>query len=318
MSLPAGLVEAIRVAATMRFAPWVFGLCVASERAIPHPRHFEEARNGWAALPLQHKDGLEFRLIGVRERWDACRHAEIATFGCAPDGSTASYPLFPALERIVALGGPHAAAAGLLVGFVATVMALWGIHRIVDRDFGAAVARRPTLLLAVFPTGFFLRAPFSEATFLALSVWAIERARHRGGWPRAAVLATLAGLARPVAVFLALPLAWLAYRDTVRLPGAQTRPKDEVEHLGPREGLARPRVGGRTASGPCSPRSPRPRARSSTSCTPRGSSAAPCSTRRRSGRDRPSTRRGTSSPPRSSGRSAGETPRRDCSSRCSS
>lgn len=218
----------------MRVALWVFGLYVASERAIPHPCHFEEARNGWAALPLQYKDGLEFKLIGVWERWDACWYAKIATFGYAPDGSTAFYPLFPALERIVALGGPHTAAAGMLVSFVATVMALWGIHRIVDRDFGAAVARRAMLLLAVFPTAFFLLAPFSEATFLAVSVWAIERARHRGGWPLAAVLATLAGLARPVGVFLALPLAWLALRDTVRLPGG--RAPGPGGGLGPTEG----------------------------------------------------------------------------------
>jgi hypothetical protein len=197
----------------MRIALWVFGLYVASERAIPHPCHFEEARNGWAAMPLRYEDGLAFKLIGVWERWDACWYARIAAYGYTPDGATAFFPLFPALERIVALGGPHTAAAGMLIGFVATVFALWGMYRIAARDHGDAVAGRSMLLLAVFPTAFFLLAPFSEATSLALSVWAIERARHHGGWPAAAVLATLAGLARPNGGFLALPLAWLAWRD---------------------------------------------------------------------------------------------------------
>lgn len=197
----------------MRVALSVFGAYVASERRIPHPCHFEEARNGWAAMPLQYEEGLELRLIGVWERWDACWYARIATFGYTPDGSTAFFPLFPALERIVAFGGPHVVVAGMLINIVATVAALWGLYRIAARDHGDAVARRSMLLLAVFPTSLFLLAPFSEAVFIALAVWAIERARHHSGWPAAAVLATLAGLARPVGGFLALPLAWLAWRQ---------------------------------------------------------------------------------------------------------
>jgi hypothetical protein len=197
----------------MRVALWVFGAYVASERRIPHPCHFEEARNGWAAMPLQYEDGLAFKLVGVWERWDACWYARIATFGYTPDGSTAFFPLFPALERIVALGGPHVVVAGMLINVVATTLALWGLYRIAVRDHGDAVARRAMLLLAVFPTALFLLAPFSEAIFLALGVWTIERARHRGGWVAAAALATLAGLARPVGGFLALPLAWLAWQQ---------------------------------------------------------------------------------------------------------
>ena len=211
--MPEGLVEAIWLTVTMRVALSLFGLYVASERTIPHPCHFEEARNGWTAMPLQYEDGLAFKLVGVWERWDACWYARIATFGYTPDGSTAFFPLFPALERILALGGPHVVVAGMLIGLVATVFALWGLYRIAARDHGDAVARRAMLVLAVFPTAFFLLAPFSEATFLALSVWTIERARHRGGWPSAMALATLAGLARPVGGVLALPLAWLAWRE---------------------------------------------------------------------------------------------------------
>jgi hypothetical protein len=196
----------------MRIALTLFALYVASERTIPHPCHFEEARNGWAALPLQYKDGLEFKLFGVWERWDACWYARIATFGYTRDGSTAFFPLFPTLERIVALGGPHVIVAGMLVNAIAAVLALWGLYRIVARDRGDATARRAMLLLAIFPAAAFLLAPFSEAIYLALAVWTIERAR-RGEWIAAAILATLAGIARPVGVFLALPLAWLAWRE---------------------------------------------------------------------------------------------------------
>lgn len=207
----------------MRVALWIFGLYVASERVIPHPCHFEEARNGWTAMPLQYKDGLAFKLVGVWERWDACWYGRIASFGYTPDGSTAFFPLFPALERVVALAGPHVVIAGMAINLVATALALWGLYRIALRDHGDAVARRAMLLLAVFPTALFLLAPFSEATFLALAVWTIERAR-RGQWVTAALLATLAGLSRPVGGMLALPLAWLAWQQ-VRGTG---RPVDLV------------------------------------------------------------------------------------------
>ncbi len=196
----------------MRVALWIFGLYVASERVIPHPCHFEEARNGWTELPLQYKDGIAFKLIGVWERWDACWYARTATIGYTRDGSTAFFPLFPTLERVVALGGPHVVIAGMLVNLVATVFALWGLYRIVRRDHSDAVARRAMLLLAIFPAALFLLAPFSEAVFLALGIWTIERAR-RGDWTTAAVLATLVGLSRPVGGLIALPLAWLAWRQ---------------------------------------------------------------------------------------------------------
>ncbi len=196
----------------MRAALWLFGLYVASERVIPHPCHFEEARNGWASLPLQYKDGLAFKLFGVWERWDACWYARIATVGYTPDGSTAFFPLFPALERLVAVAGPPVAIAGMVVNVVATALAFWGLYRLVVSNHGDVIARRTMLLLAIFPTALFLLAPFSEAVFLALGVWSIERAR-RGQWATAAVLATLIGLSRPVGGTIALPLAWLAWRS---------------------------------------------------------------------------------------------------------
>jgi hypothetical protein len=208
--------------ATMRIALWIFGAYVASERGIPQPCHFEEARNGWPAMPLQYRDDLAFKLIGVWERWDACWYARIASYGYSPDGGTAFFPLFPALERIVALAGPHVVIAGMVINVIATALALWGIHRIAAPAFGDVVARRAMLLLAVFPSALFLLAPFSEAVFLALAVWTLERAR-RGDWTAAALLATLVGLSRPVGGMIALPLAWLSWKAVFARPPVRER-----------------------------------------------------------------------------------------------
>lgn len=168
-------------------------------------------------MPLQYTDGLAFKLVGVWERWDACWYAHIATNGYQTDGSTAFFPLFPALERAAALFGEHVVIGGMVLSVVAAILALWGIHRIVTEDHGTDAARRSLLLIAIFPAAFFLVAPFSEATFLAAAAWCIERAR-RGAWRSALVLALIAGAARPVGVFLALPLLWIAWRRERRAP----------------------------------------------------------------------------------------------------
>lgn len=199
----------------MRVALWVVGAYVASERRIPHPCHFEEARAGWSALPVQHEDGLAFKVVGVWERWDACWYAKIATYGYEADGSTAFFPLYPLLERAVSFVAGDVVVAGMVISFVATILALWGLHRLVSLDFPEEVARRSMLLVGIFPAALFLLAPFTEALFLALSVWCLYAAR-RDSWPVAAALGLLAAMTRPVGVFLVLPLAWLAFQELRR------------------------------------------------------------------------------------------------------
>jgi hypothetical protein len=88
----------------------------------------------------------------------------------------------------------------------------------VRRDFDEQVARCTVLYLSVFPSAFFLFAPFTESVFLALAVWAIEAARRRA-WGLAAVAALLAGLTRTQGFLLALPLAWEAVREIQRRSG---------------------------------------------------------------------------------------------------
>jgi hypothetical protein len=74
------------------------------------------------------------------------------------------------------------------------------------------VARWAVLLTALFPTGFFLLAPFTEALFLLLAVSAFWFAR-RGRWGWAAVAGAGAALTRPVGVVVAIGLAVEAIRQ---------------------------------------------------------------------------------------------------------
>ena len=72
--------------------------------------------------------------------------------------------------------------------------------------------------MSIFPTAFTLVAAYSEAPFLAFTVWSFVAARQ-GRWPAAGVLALLAGVTRIQGAFILPALAveyWLARRRVGR------------------------------------------------------------------------------------------------------
>lgn len=212
-SLPEGLGDALWLFVLLRVGLGLFAVFVWAHVTIPGPCHFELARDGWRTIPPLADSGAEFPFVGIWQRWDACWYSKVATFGYEPyEDSVAFWPLMPALMRIVSwpLGG-DVALSGLVVAGIAYVAAATGLYRLVARDFSRPVARRTVLFISIAPAAFFLFAPFTEALFLALSVWTIVAARERAWW-LAAAAALLASLTRIQGVFLVLPIAWEAWR----------------------------------------------------------------------------------------------------------
>jgi hypothetical protein len=213
--LPPGLLDAIALFLIMRLALGLVAGYLWWKGNLPGPCHFELARNGWLTIPPLADQGAEFPLVGVWQRWDACWYGKIATFGYEPAEMSANFwPMFPILTGLTAqLIGGSVALGGLIVSGVAYVAAMTGLYRLVARDFQPVVARRTVLLLSIFPSAFFLFAPFTEALFLALAVWSIAMARERH-WLLAGLLGLGAGLTRIQGVFLVLPIGWEALAAT--------------------------------------------------------------------------------------------------------
>jgi hypothetical protein len=142
------------------------------------------------------------------ERADALWFLRIASTGYDPgDGSPAFFPLFPALVHVVGvLTGGRWLLAGFLVSNVALLVGLVVLHRLTDEAFGERTANRTVLYLCLFPTAFFLFAPFSEPVFLAFAVGAVYAARHRA-WALAGALGAGAALTRSVGLALCAVLA---------------------------------------------------------------------------------------------------------------
>ncbi len=119
----------------------------------------------------------------------------------------AYFPLYPLLMHALApLVGGHVTLAGLILSNLLSLAAFILLGRLVAHEFGPQTARRTLLYYAVFPTGLFFAAVYTEALFLLMSVAAFLCIRQRR-WLLAGALITLATLTRAPGALLLLPLA---------------------------------------------------------------------------------------------------------------
>jgi hypothetical protein len=151
-------------------------------------------------------------LLGVWQRWDTLWYMAIARDGYGTEDTRIfAPPLYPWLMRAGGnlLGGSDAAylIAGLVVSNLACIALFVYLYRLVEEEWGEAVARRTIVYLAVFPSAFFLLAAYAESLFILAVVAAFYHGR-RGEWTRAGVWGFLAPLARLPGVTIALPLGW--------------------------------------------------------------------------------------------------------------
>ncbi|WP_461029909.1 hypothetical protein, partial [Streptomyces sparsus] len=167
----------------------------------------------------------------LSERWDSLWYARIAEHGYAfsvqaPDGrhlsSMAFFPLFPWLEQgvsaVTRLSLPH---AGLLISLLASLAAAWGVFALAEHVHGRRAATVVVVLWAAVPVGIVQSMAYSESLFVALAAWSLYAAVTRR-WITAGVLASLAGLTRPVglAVTAALVVAVLCAWRSARSAGS--------------------------------------------------------------------------------------------------
>jgi hypothetical protein len=195
------------------------------------------------------KPGGDWTLwLSTWQRWDGLWYQLIAEYGYrTAEGSTAFYPLYPLLMKVVSvplLG--ETAVAGLLVSTVAFAVAVKLLYELVAFEMGQMAepgvvprGRRPStagragravtggsasvdprhvavitvLLLALYPSGFFLFAPYTESLFLALTVGCFLYARQ-GRWWIAGILGFFAALTRAQGALLVLVVGYEYLRQT--------------------------------------------------------------------------------------------------------
>jgi hypothetical protein len=157
-------------------------------------------------------------VLHVWQQWDGNWYVVIAQYGYpATAQGPAFFPLYPMLIKGLAtvFGGGHYLLAALIISNLCALALFIAFGLLAALELGPAasggarISRAVWALLALlaYPLALYLAAPYSEALFLALAVFAFFFAR-RGLWVWAIACAFLAGLTRPTAVILALPLLW--------------------------------------------------------------------------------------------------------------
>jgi Mannosyltransferase (PIG-V) len=161
---------------------------------------------GWPIAPAE--PGWH-AAVTAAERQDAAWFLAIATRGYDPsDGSAAFFPLYPtAIAVLDRFPGVGPLGAALLVSNACMAGALVMLHALSRLEGMTREAARSTVMfVALFPTAFFLLAPYSESLFLLLAISAFWFAR-RDRWWLAALTGALAAATRSVGIVLVLALA---------------------------------------------------------------------------------------------------------------
>jgi hypothetical protein len=208
---PAAASERDRILRGLRYCLWVFlGMRVgvsllglAGVGLLPGLEPVDVP--GWPAHPTT----LGWHnLVTMWERFDALWFLRIADAGYVNgDGSAVFYPGYPLAIRLLSpLLGGHPLGAAFLISHLAAFGSMVLLYFLTASEFDEPAARRTVLLLAIFPTSFFLLAPYSESLFLffvLLALWAARRRR----WELAGLAGIGASGTRNLGILIGLPLA---------------------------------------------------------------------------------------------------------------
>lgn len=179
-----------------------------------------------------HLSGAAGVLAGTWLRADALWYLKIAVQGYGSDHRTFAFlPAFPLFTwALRPLLGGNELYAGLVVANIACLLGLVWLFGVVQELLSDRAARATVVGLALFPTAFFLVAPYGEPVLLAAGAGALL-AQLRGRPVLAAAGGVVAALARPFGALIALPLAAFA----IARPGPRRR---WLAPLGPLVGAA--------------------------------------------------------------------------------
>lgn len=151
------------------------------------------------------------------QRWDVIWYEVIATRGYSSnDLSTAFFPLYPLVTRLLMVFGGGAVLTGLIVSTVAVAAAFILFYNISQQLYDRRSARLGLIAWAVFPTSFFLFAPYAEGLFVLCALASLEAARRKN-WLVAGLVGGLAGLTRSPGAWLlvSLGIEWLSQARTM-------------------------------------------------------------------------------------------------------
>ena len=133
--------------------------------------------------------------LGVWQRFDTLWYLRIALHGYSAAVSDIHFPpLYPLLIKVLGtiLLGNYLLAA-IIISNIACILGLTYLYKLTAELFNVKTARRTVLYLSIFPTAFFLLAPYSESLLVLLAVATFYYMATTQAWMRG-----LFGVTKPV------------------------------------------------------------------------------------------------------------------------
>jgi Gpi18-like mannosyltransferase len=204
-----GLTRALALFLAVRVVLSVWAVVVLTAKPVPtepdavlRPYLGEPAlTTGWAGW-----------LLGPWQRFDTMRYLRIAREGYAAEEDSVFPPIYPlTMWAAGSLPGDWLTPvekrllAGITVSNLAFIGLLLLLYREASRHLDAAAVNRALLYIAIFPTGFFWLAAYTESLFMLLVVGTFWLGRHGRFW-LAGLLGFLAALTRLTGWVLVIPL----------------------------------------------------------------------------------------------------------------
>ena len=147
--------------------------------------------------------------IDVWLRWDGVHYMNIAEFGYEGVGlgDTVFFPLYPylvgGLSRMISI---NVTLVGIIVSSIATLFASIFFYELVKELFDdKRLAKWSSACLVLYPTAFFLHAPYTDALFLVTSIASILMMVRKKPI-MAGLFACAAGLTRAQGLLLIVPM----------------------------------------------------------------------------------------------------------------
>jgi Gpi18-like mannosyltransferase len=154
--------------------------------------------------------------IDVWLRWDAVHYMNIAAFGYEGVGlgDTVFFPLYPYLVGTLSrLSTLNVTLVGIIVSSIATLFAsIFFYELVIELINDKRLAKWSTACLALYPTSFFLHAPYTDALFLFTSIASILMMVRKKPI-LAGLFACAAGLTRAQGFLLIIPMIIFQIQD---------------------------------------------------------------------------------------------------------
>jgi hypothetical protein len=150
--------------------------------------------NGQPATPLS-------IIMQEFNRWDAPHYVDIAKnwYNTNPAADAYNFivffPLYPILIRAITFSFDYVNLSALIVSNVCSIVAFIYLYKLTKLEFNDSVAQKAVVFLSIFPTAYFLTAPYTEGLFFATIIASFYYARL-GKWALAGGLSVLAAFSR--------------------------------------------------------------------------------------------------------------------------